>query len=456
MDEKKNLWRKDKNKYKLKIGLSITDLGSIKFKKGANSGDLKADVGLWNLKPVNPQTFAEFEDTINNRFNKVSTTGQFYKMNLPTAFSLQIDYNIWKAFYLNLTPFIALQFKNKETKIHDISSVTITPRWDNRWFGAFIPLQYNFMDGFRTGLALRVGPLIVGTSNLAPIVGTKKTIYGADIYTMLKIPIHYSKPKDKDKDGVSDKKDQCKNIFGIWELMGCPDKDGDHIKDSEDKCPDIAGVKQLHGCPDRDGDGITDLEDDCPDDKGLIEFKGCPDKDGDTVLDKDDNCPDVAGVVDNKGCPWPDTDKDGVIDSEDDCPTVAGLKELKGCPAAPILKVEDQKLGEKVLPSLEFAVGKDMIKLSLLIELADLMKQHADEWTLKLAGHTDSRGDSLKNIILSEKRVKSVKKFLVSRGVKADKIIIEWFGEILPIADNSTEKGRQKNRRVEAKVEFIK
>ena len=97
-----------------------------------------------------------------------------------------------------------------------------------------------------------------------------------------------------------------------------------------------------------------------------------------------------------------------------------------------------------------------MIKLSLLIELADLMKQHADEWTLKLAGHTDSRGDSLKNIILSEKRVKSVKKFLVSRGVKADKIIIEWFGEILPIADNSTEKGRQKNRRVEAKVEFIK
>jgi outer membrane protein OmpA-like peptidoglycan-associated protein len=511
MDGEKNLWRNDKNKYKLKVGFSVTDIGSIKFKKGSTSGNFKADVGFWNLKPIDPQSVGEFDDTLKGRFNGLSGPSS-YKMNLPTAMSLQIDYQIWKDVYVNFTPYLAFQFKKNDTKVHDFSSLTLTPRWDHKWFGVFIPVQYNFLDGFRAGAAVRLGPIIVGSSNLAPLVG-QKTVYGADVYAMLKVPIPYGKPKDRDKDGVSNKKDKCKDVPGVWEFMGCPDKDGDHIQDSEDKCPDVAGTKELKGCPDRDGDGITDLEDDCPDDKGLAEFKGCPDKDGDkimdkddecpddaglaeflgcpdrdgdktpdkydacpdiagpkeykgcpdkdgdTVLDKDDQCPDVAGAVENKGCPWPDTDKDGVVDREDDCPTVPGLKELKGCPPAPVLKAEEQKILERAFASLEFATGKDVIKkvsYPSLIELAALMKEHASDWTLRLSGHTDNQGNADKNMILSEKRAKAVKKYLVARGVKADKILTEWFGQTVPIADNTTEAGRQKNRRVEMKVEFKK
>jgi outer membrane protein OmpA-like peptidoglycan-associated protein len=407
---------------------------------------------------------------------------------------------------------MALQFKNKLTKVHDVSSITLTPRWDHKWFGVFVPVQYNFLDGYRGGLALRLGPLVLGTSNIAPLVSNQK-IYGADFYTLLKIPIPYGKPKDKDHDGVSDKKDLCKTIPGLWQFNGCPDTDGDGIKDSDDKCPELPGVKELNGCPDADGDSITDLEDNCPHEKGLAKFrgcpdrdgddiidkldscpdvkgfpiffgcpdtdgdsipdkedncpdvagpkvyKGCPDKDGDTVLDKDDACPDSAGVVENKGCPWPDTDKDSVIDKEDECPLIAGLVELKGCLPAPVLKVEEQKILEKAFASLEFATGKDIIKktsLPSLTELAGLMKQHADDWTLKLSGHTDNQGDSLKNTLLSEKRAKAVKKFLVSNGVATDKITTEWFGPTKPIEDNGTELGRQKNRRVEMKVDYKK
>ena len=512
MDGEKDLWRNDKNKYKLKVGLSVTDLGSIKFKKGATSGDFTADVSLWNLKPISPKSVGEFDDTLKTRFNGNFGGGESYKMNLPTAISAQIDYQVWKDFYVNLTPFIAMQFKNNDTKVHDISSITLTPRYDWKWAGIFIPVQYNFLDGFRAGAAVRLGPIVVGSSNLAPLVG-QKTVYGADIYAMLKLPIPYGKPKDKDKDGVSNKKDKCKDVPGVWEFMGCPDKDGDHIQDTEDKCPDVAGIKELQGCPDKDGDGITDLEDNCPDEKGLVEFKGCPDKDGDkitdkddecpdeaglaeflgcpdrdgdktpdkydacpdvagpkefkgcpdkdgdTVLDKDDNCPEIAGAVENKGCPWPDTDKDGVNDREDDCPTTPGLKELKGCPPAPVLKVEEQKILEKAFSSLEFATGKDIIKpvsLPSLNDLAKLMKEHAADWTLKLSGHTDNQGDPTKNLVLSEKRAKAVKKYLVTKGVKADKVIAEWFGQAVPIADNNTPEGRQKNRRVEMKVEFKK
>lgn len=509
MDGEKGLWRNDKNKYKLKVGVAVTDIGSIKFKKGATSGDFQADVGFWNLKPINPKSVGEFDDTLKGRFGNLSGPSS-YKMNLPTVISAQIDYLIWKDIYVNLSPYIAFQFKKNDTKVHDITSIALTPRWDHKWFGVFIPVQYNFLDGFRAGAAIRLGPLVVGSSNLAPLVGQKK-IYGADVYALLKLPIPYGKPKDKDKDGISNKKDKCKDIPGVWEFMGCPDKDGDHIQDKDDKCPDVAGVKELQGCPDKDGDGITDLEDNCPDEKGTPEFKGCPDrdgdkiidkddecpddaglaeflgcpdrdgdktpdkydacpdvagpkeykgcpdKDGDTVLDKDDECPEVAGAVENKGCPWPDTDKDGVVDREDDCPTTPGLKELKGCPPAPVLKAEEQKILEKAFASLEFATGKDIIKkvsYASLNELAGLMKQHATDWTLKLSGHTDNQGDAAKNMILSEKRAKAVKKYLVAKGVKADKVLTEWFGQTVPIADNTNEAGRQKNRRVEMKVEY--
>ena len=509
MDGKKDLWRKDKNKYKLKLGVSVTDLGSIKFKKGGVGNDFNANVTLWNLKPISPKTVGELDDTLAARFHGTSGAST-YRMNLPTAINIQADYQIWKDIYINVSPFIAFKFKKNDTKVHDFSSVMITPRWDHKWFGAFIPVQYNFIDGFRLGAAVRLGPIVVGTSNLSPLVG-KKTIYGADIYALVKIPIPYGKPKDRDKDGISNKKDKCKDVPGVWEFMGCPDKDGDHIQDNEDKCPDVAGTKELKGCPDRDLDGITDAEDNCPDDKGLaefkgcpdtdgdkiidkeddcptefgfvefkgcpdrdgdktpdkldacpdiagpIEYKGCPDKDGDTVLDKDDNCPEVIGAVANKGCPWPDTDKDGVDDRSDECPTIPGLKELKGCPPAPVLKVEEQKILEKAFASLEFASGKDIIKttsFASLNELAGLMKLHANDWILDLAGHTDNQGTEIKNMVLSEKRTKAVKKYLVKKGVNAALINTKWYGQTVPIADNTTNEGRQKNRRVEMKVIF--
>jgi outer membrane protein OmpA-like peptidoglycan-associated protein len=356
---------------------------------------------------------------------------------------------------------------------------------------------------------VRLGPLVFGVNNMLGLL--TKDMYGVDFYTMVKVPIPYGKPKDRDKDGISNKKDQCVDVPGVWEFMGCPDKDGDHIQDKDDKCPDVAGVKELQGCPDKDGDGITDAEDacvdvpglkefkgcpdkdgdkiidkddECPDDAGLAEFmgcpdkdgdgtpdkldacpdvfgpkefKGCPDKDGDTVLDKDDGCPDVKGPVENKGCPYPDTDKDGVFDKDDACPTTPGLVELKGCPPPPPMKEAELRILEKAFESLEFATGKDIIKpvsFPSLKDLAKLMKEHKLDWKLKLSGHTDNQGDAAKNMLLSEKRSKAVKAYLVKNGVPAENITAEWFGSTQPIADNNTAAGRQKNRRVEMKVNF--
>ena len=112
---------------------------------------------------------------------------------------------------------------------------------------------------------------------------------------------------------------------------------------------------------------------------------------------------------------------------------------------------------EKAFANLEFATGKDIIKKTSfpsLNDLAKLLKEHSGDWTLKLSGHTDNQGAPEKNMLLSEKRAKAVKKYLVGKGERADKVIAEWFGQTKPIDTNDTPEGRQRNRRVEMKILF--
>ncbi len=538
MDGQTNLWRKDQNKYKLKVGLSVTDIGYIKFKKGTYSHDFTADINAWNLHSFdNISSVAQYDSTIKSNF-VLKDGNKYFKMNLPMAISAQIDYHIWKDFYVNLTPYWSPRLKSNNEKVHDLSVISLTPRWDYKWVGVFVPVSYDNMGNTKVGLALRLGPIIVGTNSFGPFV-THKDIYGADVYCMLKIPIMYGRPKDRDKDKVSNKKDKCPDVPGTWEFLGCPDKDGDHVQDKDDLCPDVPGLVQFHGCPDRDGDGIIDSQDACPDDAGLAEFNGCPDRDGDKVIDKEDECPDVAGLVQFKGCP--DRDGDGVQDKEDRCPDKPGPASNDGCPEVKLylidsqgntlktavqakdgsfsfddlpadesvifklegddmdginevkvivggiakkairdskdrffrfivikpdtaklkpeeakdvaikLNKEEAEVLKKAFNNLEFATAKDIIKpesFASLDELAALMAKKPN-WRLKISGHTDNQGKAITNMKLSEKRAKAVQKYLVAKGISADRFKVEWFGATKPIADNKTEAGRQKNRRVE-------
>lgn len=68
---------------------------------------------------------------------------------------------------------------------------------------------------------------------------------------------------------------------------------------------------------------------------------------------------------------------------------------------------------------------------------------------IEVAGHTDSMGSDAYNMKLSKQRAEAVRNFLISRGVAADRLTAKGYGESQPVADNATEEGRFKNRRVE-------
>ncbi len=67
-------------------------------------------------------------------------------------------------------------------------------------------------------------------------------------------------------------------------------------------------------------------------------------------------------------------------------------------------------------------------------------------------GHTDARGSDASNQRLSVKRAESVKAYLVSKGIEANRVYTEGKGEKQPVADNKTKEGMAKNRRVEIEV----
>jgi len=339
MDGRDNIWRGDKDKYKIKAGFSILDLGRIKFQKGVYSHDFHADIDLWDVSNLGIQGIVDFDSVITQTFLELPTNEGEYSMQLPTKIVANVDYNIGHNFYVNGMAYMAFQFKKNKNKVHDFTNFSVTPRFDHHLFGASIPLSYSGFAGFRAGLGLRVGPIMLGTSNLAGLMGMGEN-YGGDVYFVGNIPIRKKIPKDKDEDFVSDKFDECKDVKGVWEFRGCPDTDNDRIPDSEDACPAEAGLLEFNGCPDTDRDGIMDSEDECPTIAGPKSMNGCPDKDGDGIKDSEDKCPNVFGVIEMKGCP--DTDGDGIMDREDNCPEEAGPIENYGCPNTVKLHLVDQ------------------------------------------------------------------------------------------------------------------
>jgi OmpA-OmpF porin, OOP family len=71
---------------------------------------------------------------------------------------------------------------------------------------------------------------------------------------------------------------------------------------------------------------------------------------------------------------------------------------------------------------------------------------------LKIGGYTDNVGDSKKNLTLSSDRAKAAMAAIVAQGVAADRLEAEGYGDTVPVADNSTDAGRAKNRRTAARV----
>jgi outer membrane protein OmpA-like peptidoglycan-associated protein len=176
------------------------------------------------------------------------------------------------------------------------------------------------------------------------------------------------------------------------------------------------------------------------------------DRDQDTIADAADKCPtepeDVDSFEDDDGCPELDNDRDGVKDGDDTCPTDAEtqnqFRDDDGCP--------DQVIGE--LTGISFLPDSARIDTAsgpLLDRAYQLLTEYPGLF-VEIAGHTSADGNADRNMSLSLQRAEAVKAALVKRGIAASRILTVGHGADAPIADNKTDEGRRKNRRIEFRI----
>jgi outer membrane protein OmpA-like peptidoglycan-associated protein len=185
----------------------------------------------------------------------------------------------------------------------------------------------------------------------------------------------------------------------------------------------------IGGIFDKDNDGIPNAKDKCKKVYGPVKFDGCPDTDGDGVPDKVDNCPNITGPIENMGCPNADSNAVKLNDTEKNIVSLAA-KNTAFIQATS--KISDSS----------------MIALN---NLANLLLQKTD-YKIEIIGHSDNKGKEKNIQQSSEDRANAIKSFLLSKGIKEARIKTKGLGSALPIADNKTAEGRQKNRRVDYKI----
>lgn len=198
---------------------------------------------------------------------------------------------------------------------------------------------------------------------------------------------------------------------------------------------------------DDDKDGVVNSLDKCPNTiaDAKVDANGCNlDSDSDGVLNSMDACANTpAGTtVDAKGCEE-DKDKDGVLNAQDLCPNteIGEAVNSDGCPKTITLNVN-------------FGNNSANIQKESFAQLdayVAFLTQYTN-YSAKIVGYTDSRGSAVYNQKLSEKRANAVVKYMIDKGVKAERLSAKGAGEVNPIADNSTAEGRAQNRRIEAEL----
>lgn len=193
-------WRKDpidadnmaNATYKLKLGVSVTDIGSINYKD--------ADVKVYDVtNSINETQFdsvEDFEDKLDAFYTLVEERSAT-KVLLPTALHVTADYNLDSQFFLNFRSDLSLRKKGEVNTNTIDNTFTLTPRFERKWVSVYLPIGVSEYSGFQAGFGFRAGPLFIGSQTILTNLLSDSS-KAANIYAGLKIPI-YKKGKSYSK-----------------------------------------------------------------------------------------------------------------------------------------------------------------------------------------------------------------------------------------------------------------
>ncbi len=179
--------------YIWKVGASITDIGFIRYNKQQTKGISTSFKGnTYTLDQLTlPSDSTEAYQIVNyykNLFN-ASTESPEMNIQLPTTLHLTYDRNFNKWLGVQGQVDVPLMFTRISyyTGNYNPVAIHITPRAEIPLGGLYMPISYNSVSGFQAGAALRLGPLVIGSSSLINFRLTKTKAF--DAYFILRVPI---------------------------------------------------------------------------------------------------------------------------------------------------------------------------------------------------------------------------------------------------------------------------
>ena len=204
------------------FGVSVLDIGKLRFDKAEDSGNFAlnnsslnlneanyggfeaANASNWELGLANYNGLNGFDEMLKDEAQFSTTTEQDYEVALPTAVSLQFTAYLWESgvfegggyqnIYINVATYHALNTNPDMNRITAFNTYTITPGVYTLSVAAGMPVTImNNLESTRVGMFMRLGPFVFGSKNFVSHLFAD-SVNELDLYAALKVPILKPKP----------------------------------------------------------------------------------------------------------------------------------------------------------------------------------------------------------------------------------------------------------------------
>lgn len=191
--------------YNWKIGLSILDIGFNKYQYGEQSRRLSGfqnnitDTVL-DTRFSDIDNLEEFNERLNGIARNIQQPAGMYKIVNPTRAVLNVDHFITGAWYVNGNLSLNLSsLSGSQWRVTELNMLTVTPRWETKRLGFYMPVHFNTKEQFWVGGAIKAGPLLLGVHNWATVFSKNKMQNGGAYIALVIRPGSSSSTERKDK-----------------------------------------------------------------------------------------------------------------------------------------------------------------------------------------------------------------------------------------------------------------
>lgn len=186
--------RRDKNKYTIRIGVALNDIGRLTYDRLPLTRDHSANFNDWDFSPVKASNLRDWDTAYSKMVNFIQGADSTFSIGLPTALLANVDLHLFGGFYVNAAIQRGVQQMGKETTTDLFAArfFAVTPRFEGRHFGFYVPLLIR-NNTTQIGATLRLGPIYLGSNNLMALI-QNPMVPSADIHAGVRIPIGFGKP----------------------------------------------------------------------------------------------------------------------------------------------------------------------------------------------------------------------------------------------------------------------